>query len=71
MFSEPRSDPPAWERLISHTPLVRERASLIASIFLDRNQVKAVEGLSGDDAQNFIDVIDLVSTACSNFWGTG
>ena len=38
--SEPRSDPPAWERLISNTLLVRERVSLIASIFLDRNQVR-------------------------------
>ena len=71
MCSEPRSDPPAWERLISHTLLVHERVSLIASIFLDRNQVKVVEGLSGDDAQNFIDVIDVVSTAYSDFWGTG
>jgi hypothetical protein len=43
-----------------------ECISLIASIFSDRNQVKVVEGLSGDDAQNFIDVIDTVRTAHSH-----
>jgi hypothetical protein len=43
---------------------------LIVSIFLDRNQVKVVEDLSGDDAQKFIDMIDMVSTTHSNFWGT-
>jgi hypothetical protein len=69
--SEPRSDPQAWERLISHRISTHDCISLIVSIFLDRNQVKVVEALSGDDAQNFIDVVDMVSIAYSNFWGAG
>ena len=71
MRSELRSDPPAWEQLISHTLSTHERISLIVSIFSDRNQVKVVEGISGDDAQNFIDVIDAVSTTHLHLWGTG
>jgi hypothetical protein len=40
-----------------------ERISLITEIFLDHTQVKMVENLIGDDAQNFIDVIYEVSLA--------
>jgi hypothetical protein len=69
--SEPRSDPPAWEWLTSYTFSTQERISLIVSIFSDRNQIKVVEGLSGDDAQNFIDVMDMVSTAFSNLPSPG
>jgi hypothetical protein len=63
--SDPRSDPPAWERLISHTLSTHERISLIVSIFSDRNEIEMVGHLSGDDAQAFIDVIDEVSNAPS------
>jgi hypothetical protein len=38
-----------------------ERISLIATVFSDKTQVKAVKNLIGDDAQKFIDVIDEVS----------
>jgi len=51
---------PAWKQLISHTLATDERISLITTIFLDENQVKMVERLSGDDAQTFIDKIDEV-----------
>jgi len=55
------SVPPAWKRLISRSFSVHDRISLITSIFLDRNEVKVVERLTGDDAQSFIDVISEVS----------
>ena len=38
-----------------------ESISLITTIFLDNNQVEAVEQLSGGDAQAFVDMIDEVS----------
>ena len=57
-----RSDPPLWKRLISSSPPTHERIALITSIFSDRNEVEAVERLSGNDAQAFIDLIDEVST---------
>jgi hypothetical protein len=40
---------------------MHERIALISIIFSDRDQVDMVVNLSGDDAQNFIDVIDGVS----------
>jgi hypothetical protein len=43
---------------------MHERISLIKTIFLDNNQVEMVGNLSGDDAQNFIDVVDEVN-ACT------
>jgi len=46
---------------MSHTIATHERISLATTIFSDHNQVKTVGQLSGDDAQNFIDVIDDVS----------
>jgi len=54
------SDCPAWKRLISDTLATYERISLITVIFSDRNQVKRVRNLSGDDAQAFVDKIDEV-----------
>jgi hypothetical protein len=60
--SDPRSDLPTWEQLLSHTLPADERSSLIVTTFLDHDQVKAIEDLSGDDAQNFIDMIDVVGT---------
>jgi hypothetical protein len=56
------SKDPAWKLLISHTLATHERISLITAIFSDNDQVDMVENLSGDDAQNFIDVVDEVST---------
>jgi hypothetical protein len=56
------SEDPAWKRLISLTPTMPERISLITKILADSDEVEAVEMLSGDDAQNFINVIDEVGT---------
>jgi hypothetical protein len=55
------SEDPAWKRLIGHTLTMPEYISLIATVFSDNNQVKMVENLIGDDAQNLIDMIDNVS----------
>ena len=51
------SDLPAWKWLISHPLSVHERTSLIKSIFSDRDQVKMVGNLSGDDSQTFVDMV--------------
>jgi serine/threonine protein kinase len=56
------SENTTWKRLISHNFTTNERVSLIAAVFLDSNQVDVVRNLSGDHAQNFIDVVDEVST---------
>jgi hypothetical protein len=56
------SQGPAWKRLTSHIFNMPERISLITEIFSDHNQVDAVGNLSGDDTQDFIDVIDEAST---------
>ena len=37
-----------------------KRVSLITTIFSDDNEVEIVEGLSGSDAQAFIDMVDEV-----------
>jgi hypothetical protein len=55
------SEGPVWKRLISRTLAMPERISLITVIFSDHTQIDMVGNLSGDDAQNFIDVIDEVS----------
>jgi len=55
------SNPQAREPLISRSLSTHERVSLIKSIFSDCDKAKEVEGLSGDDAQTFIDVISEVS----------
>ena len=47
--------------MTDHTLATHDRISLITKMFLDDNQVKLVEQLSGDDAQNFIVMIDKVS----------
>ncbi|KAF9643876.1 kinase-like protein [Thelephora ganbajun] len=52
------SDPPAWKRLISHPSSTNERISLLTSIFSERNEVKMIRHLSGDDARALVDVID-------------
>jgi hypothetical protein len=51
--------------LISDTLSTHERVSLIAMIFSDPNQVKAVANLSGEDAQTFVDKINEASSSCS------
>lgn len=56
------SENTAWKRLISHNFATNERASLIAAVFSDSNQADVVRNLSGDNTQNFIDVVDEVST---------
>ena len=55
------SNPPAWKRLISPTTSAEERTDLITSIFSDRDEVKVLECLSGNDAQAFVDAIDEAS----------
>ena len=37
-----------------------ERISLVTDLFSNRDETKAVECLSGDDAQSFVDVVDEV-----------
>ena len=55
------SKDPAWKQLISHSLTMEERVFLITTIFLDHNQVEMVGQLSGNDAQAFVDAIDVVS----------
>ena len=47
--------------MTDHTLATHDWISLITKMFEDDNQVKVVEQLSGDDAQNFIDMIDKVT----------
>jgi len=54
------SNSPAWKQLITRTLTVDERISLMNTIFSDRDQIEIVGGLSGDDAQRFIDTADKV-----------
>ena len=51
------SVPPAWKQLINDSLSTHERISLITSIFSGDNEVEAVVHLSGEDAQNFVDVV--------------
>lgn len=51
---------PAWKRLISDTLLPQELISLIEEIFVNKDEVKAISGLLGDDAQVFINTIHKV-----------
>jgi len=62
-----RSNCPAWKWLASDTLASYERISLITMIFSDRDQIKTVRNLSGDDAQTFIDKIDevILPISCS------
>ena len=54
------SDTPAWKRLICHPLLPPEVISLINAIFMNRDEVKVVCNLRGDDAQTFIDAMHKV-----------
>ena len=49
------SEHPFWKRLITDTLTTDERISLITTIFLDKDQIEMVRGLSGVDAQTFVD----------------
>jgi hypothetical protein len=64
-----RSDFPTWKRLINNTLAVHENISLITMIFSDRNQVRMVGNLSGDNAQAFVDKIDKASSHKTSFKG--
>ena len=55
-----RSNSPAWRQLITNTLTMDERVPLVTTILSDRDQVETVRGLSGDDAQKFIDIADKV-----------
>jgi len=54
-----RLDSLAWKRLLSKTLTTRERVSLVITIFSDHNRVEIPRHLSRDDAQTFIDIIDM------------
>ena len=56
------SDPPAWKRLISPALPPNERIDLITSIFSDCDEFEVFKYLPVKDAQDFVDVIDDVST---------
>ena len=47
-------DPPAWKSLISHGLLPHEVIRLITVIFTNEDEVKAISGLCGEDAQMFV-----------------
>ena len=54
------SGPPTWKRLVIRPLVTHKCIPLIAVIFSDKNEIRAVQSLRGDDAQAFIDVIDEV-----------
>ena len=54
------SDITTWKRLTDRPLMMDERVSLIADPCSDRDKTEALKGLSGDDAQAFIDMIDEV-----------
>jgi len=50
----------AWERLISGTVPQDELAPLIETVFSNGDVASMADSLQGNDAQTFIDVIDMV-----------
>ena len=58
------SDAPVWKQLIDRPLTTDERASLIADLFSNRDEIENLKILSGSDAQSFIDVIDEVPPHC-------
>ena len=56
------STPPAWKRLIHSLLSNQERISLATSIFSTHSEAGLAEQLAGNDAQNFIDVMDEASS---------
>ena len=53
----PGSDLPGLKRLISSTLSMRERVPLITAVFSNRDEVKMIRHLCGDDAQTLIDIV--------------
>ena len=58
------SDVPVWKHLTDRSLTADERASLIANLFSDRDEIEALKTLSESDAQSFIDAIDKVPLHC-------
>ena len=54
------SDIPVWKHLIDRPLTKDERASMIADLFSDRDEIEALKDLRREDAQSIIDVIDEV-----------
>ena len=50
-------NPPGWKHLISGPLAKHERASMIATIFSNRDEIDTIRNLSGDDAQTLVNVI--------------
>jgi hypothetical protein len=48
---------PACKRLISHAFSPHEVISLVEAVFANKDEVKMVRELRGDDAQTFVDVV--------------
>lgn len=51
---------PVWKFLINCPLTMEDRLSLITAIFSRCKEIEIITGLSGDDAQSFVDVIDEV-----------
>jgi hypothetical protein len=62
------SGPPKWKDLISCPLVTHECIPLITAIFLDKNEIRVVRSLKGDDAQTFIDKIDEVPLNTLSSW---
>jgi len=62
-------DEPAWKRLASRAFLPHGVVSLIETILMSEDEVKMIGNLSGDDAQNFVDVIHEVFSPLLRFGG--
>ena len=54
------SDIPVWKHLTDSPLTTDERASLIASLSSDRDEIDILKALSKSDAQSVIDAIDEV-----------
>ena len=54
------SDATVWKRLTGRHLAMDERVSLIADLCSDHGKIEALKGLSGDDVQPIIDMIDEV-----------
>ena len=56
----PSIDSPGWKRLISTSLAAHERTAMIATLFMNRDEVEAMKHIGGDDAQTFVDTIHEV-----------
>ena len=64
------SDIPVWKHLTDRPLTTNERVSLVVDLCSDLDEIEALKGLSRDDLQSIIDVIDEVSP-CSHVRMTG